>query len=148
MIPILIALLTFTAAPPTGVRSSPRLAACAAQTFLRANGYLDTAPSSALEGLQLEIWDGVQYSKNGHFDYEAMIRERRNLYSGRLIGVMTDSDGGFSVVYRLEGQGGRDHSCLRVTPDLRSVVIIDSTCMPSRPVKRFSERSLSCPEAA
>lgn len=145
MIPILTALLALVAGSPAEVRPTPGHAACAAQAFLRANGYLDTAPTLAAEDLQLELWDGVTYWKDGVFDYATMIRDRRNLYSGRLQGVLTEADGYFSVVYRLEGQRNRGRSCLVVTPDLRSVVIMHATCTPQRPVKRFSERRLSCP---
>ncbi len=57
----------------------PEQPACAAQAFLRANGYLSESPSLAPGDFPAEVWDSVRYRKYGVIEYAVLIRERRTM---------------------------------------------------------------------
>lgn len=121
--------------------SAEEAAACRAQRFLEANGYLERPAISDHTKLSLELWDGVQYKKNGQFDWGALLAARHNRYSGRLYGVMY-SQGVYDVAYKLDG--GK-YSCVSVDDSAQPRVFLhEATCDLDETVKRVSEKSLSC----
>jgi hypothetical protein len=111
-------------------------AACAAQAFLRANGYLDDLAQGPVA---LELMDGIGYGRgDGSIDWERLAEARHGLFSGRLVGV-TRHSGGFSIFYDLGGPA----AYVAASPDLSQLRV---THAPRRnqPEVRMSERTLRC----
>ncbi len=111
-------------------------AACGAQNFLRANGYLDEL---ARGPVALELMDGIGYGRDDDsIDWERLAADRRGTFSGRLVGV-TQYDGGFSVFYNLDGP----RAYVVAPSDLSSFRV---THAPRRndPDVRISEKTLRC----
>lgn len=143
--PLLLLTLTSACANIDAMRAASdeeRNAVCAAQLFLKTNGYLDVAASRDRSKLSLELWDGLTFSVNGKLDWDALLASRRGTYAGRLSGVKS-VDGGHLVAYNIE----ESFSCVFVGTS--KVHLIEANCRPEgNAFINVDEQSLSCPEAA
>lgn len=135
-----MALLLALVGSSPAVAPTPVEAACAAQRFLGANGYLEGPPTLSNRELSLELWDGIRCRRDGVIDYEQLIRDRRGTYAGRLEAVKRDGDG-FMVAYRFDG-GIR--SCLFASLDLKEIWVVEAPCRLRSPLIRMREPSLRC----
>lgn len=129
----------------SGCASSDRsneehVVACAAQRFVRENGYLDQRTTGPVA---LELWDGLQFASTiGEYDWDALGASRYQTLTHRLRGVVR-SDGDFLVMYGGERGGG--FKCLRVSADLTQFHMHEATCRRRPgPMVRFDDRSLDC----
>jgi hypothetical protein len=113
-------------------------AACAAQSFLSANGYLDAPANSDRSQIKLEMWDRIKYEKDGVLNWDRLLADRRGSYSGRLWRIQR-SDDDYLVAYKFPG----NLSCLRVGDG--SVHLHEANCiLKKETVTRISEKDLNC----
>jgi hypothetical protein len=113
-------------------------AACAAQGYLLDNGYLDQPADRSK--VVLELWDKVNYEKDGVMNWDALLADRRGSYSGRLFGLVSD-DADYLVVYHLD----ESFTCLRVSDNGSSVFKNEANCIPDlNSVLRIKEQVLDC----
>lgn len=119
---------------------SENRAVCAAQSFLRTNGYLETAASTDRSKLTLEIWDRLKYGKNGAIDWDRLLTERKGSFVGKLHAVMRSNDA-FVVVYSFVP----NYTCLDVESDFVSFHLHEANCKPqSDTLKLVKENDLKC----
>ena len=122
----------------SGEIDEERAAACAAQRFVAANGYLEQLTTGPVA---LELWDGLQFGNdNGQYDWQALGLSRHRRLVHKLRGV-TRSNEDFLVMYDQEGSG---YQCLRVSNDLQTFHMHEAPCREPRSMVRFDDRSLDC----
>ena len=113
-------------------------AACAAQEFLRANGYLHDLANGHVA---LELMDGIGYGNedDGSIDWARLAADRRDSFSNRLVGVTRHSEG-YSAFYDL---GGGVAPYVAISPDLSQLRV---THAPRRnqPEVFITEQTLNC----
>lgn len=117
-------------------------AACVSQTYLRLNGYLNTPPDKRLD-LSLTAADTQSYEfSDGRLDFERLIKDRRNRFTGKLRGVKLAGDGTkYTVIY---GPAGKSRRCLGVVPTFAFAYVMQGQCNVAPPFVRLRERSLEC----
>jgi len=116
-------------------------AACAAQEFLRVNGYLHELANGPVA---LELMDGIGYGNedDGSIDWARLAADRRDRFSNRLAGVTRHAEG-YSAFYDL---GGGVAPYVAISPDLSQTRV---THAPRRnqPEVSITEQTLSCDSA-
>lgn len=128
------------ASPPSSDNGAEAVrAACAAQAYLQRNGYL--APLETIEpsAIDLELWDRMEYERDGTVDWPRLMRDRQGQFSGKLYGAGR-RDEGYLVFYQIEG----NFSCVTVSTDFSSADLREANCRRQPPIIRLSEHDLSC----
>jgi hypothetical protein len=122
-----------------------RVAACRAQEYLRINGYLDAPASEDRSRITLELWDRMNYEKDGVFNWDQLLADRRGAFSNRLHGLKSNQSD-FLVVYKMD----KVFACIRVDPNsVQDAHKNEANCYPKRSaLRRTSERSLVCSTAS
>lgn len=115
-------------------------AACQAQAFLERNGYLSRLENPDPSSITLELWDRMQYEKDGSVDWDRLFADREGQFLGKLYGVGERSES-FLVFYRIEG----NYSCVAVTKDFAEVSLSEANCRANPPITRLAEPDLHCP---
>jgi hypothetical protein len=115
--------------------------ACKSQEFLSKNGFLDGPPTLRREEIFLELWDRLNYAKNGEVDWDAMFKDRLSSFTGRLYGIQLDSEGD-TVFYRME----KGFRCVFVDKSPNGAVHLnEANCQPTKKtVRRVAVASLKC----
>lgn len=117
-------------------------AACVAQAYLRTNGFLDTAPARTLD-LFLTSADTQNYERaDGRLDFERLVKDRRNRFTGKLAGVrLAENDSKYVIVY---GKRAAERQCLGVVSSFAFAYFIPGVCEITPPFVRLRENALGC----
>lgn len=97
-------------------------AACVAHEYMKRNWYLAAPGTQDRAQIVLDMWDGINYRKNGIIDWDSLIASRRGLYENRLRGVVRDGNEHL-VVYELVNK-----TCVRVSADWTRVKKLHGNC--------------------
>lgn len=128
------------ASPPTSDNSAEETrAACAAQDYLQSNGYLAPLETFDPSTIDLELWDRMEYERDGTIDWPRLMRDRQGQFSGKLYGAGRRDDG-YLVFYQIEG----NFSCVTVSTDFAGADLREANCRVRPPITRLSERDLNC----
>lgn len=126
-----------------GCVSFPRLeevrAACAAQAYLQANGYLAPLKTFDPSMIDLELWDWMAYESDGAIDWPRLMADRQGRFPDKLFGVARGEDG-YLAYYKIEGR----FSCVSVSADLSIVDLHEANCRLQPLSTRLKERDLHC----
>jgi hypothetical protein len=114
-------------------------AACAAQAYLQSNGYLAPLETFEPSTIDLELWDRMEYERDGAIDWPRLMRDRQGQFSGKLYGAGRRNDG-YLVFYQTAG----NFSCVTVSTDFSNTDLREANCRLRPPITRISERNLSC----
>lgn len=134
-----LASLVLLAACQTTTQPEPDVAkaACAGQSYLRANGFLKEAPKARVTLLDSDL----RYEVDGVLQYERLVRDRRNRFSRKLRGVWLQPDATkYLVVY---GPIDRQQHCIGVKHDF-SFAYVRKVCDAQGVFTKLRERDLKC----
>ncbi len=115
-------------------------AACTAQRYMSINGFF-AAPAERAR-LTFTPADERKYFVNGKIDYEWVLRDRHDHFTGALQGVRVPEDRSkFLVIY---GPASADPNCLHVSADGRIAYFPETACDETIPLIKVRESQLSC----
>lgn len=62
------------------------------RTLLKKNGCVELKSVSDKDSVELEMWDNINYEKDGVFDWAGLLVDRAGTFKGRLFGVKNNDD--------------------------------------------------------
>lgn len=118
-----------------------RSAVCSAKNFLNKNGYMEQKSVSEKKLIELEMWDNINYEKDGVFDWPRLLADRAGTFEERLYGVKNNDDEHL-VYYRLE----ESFRCISVDTRRNKSSLREANCLVSDSVVRLKDTDIDCVE--
>lgn len=120
-------------------KTSIKSAICSAENFLSKNGYLNQLPMSAEGTVDLEMWDNINYEKDGIFDWRRLLTDRAGTFTGRLYGAKINDDEHL-IFYKLE----ESFRCVSVDLKRNKSSLPEANCLISKEVVRVKDMDVLC----
>ena len=93
------------------------------------------------ESIELEMWDNINYEKDGVFDWTRLLADRAGTFEGRIYGVITD-DSEHLVYYKFD----ENFTCVSVDTGHNKSSLREANCLVSDSVVRLKDTDIDCVE--
>jgi len=116
-------------------------AICKANKHLQKNGYFQKKTMADKDDLTLEMWDNINYEKDGVFDWQQLLNDRAGLFENTLHGIKSEQEE-YLIFYKLSNS----YRCLSIDKIENPPFLHEANCFPDNSMILVLESDINCDE--